>query len=214
LNIVAELIEKFDPKNPSFRPTEIYNEKWLLKAFMHQASQEDLPNTPFAFSDGAIWFSEALLPTAFQARYRGDRLGETRTNADAVIGHILIGEKAKADLELAKNACQFVVIEAKIDARLSRGTKNAPEFDQAARNVACMTEVLCRAKKSPTDINRLSFIILAPTRHVESGKFSSEMDLEGMRRKIQDRVAAYGGDLDEWYKRWLSRLSKLCHFTW
>jgi hypothetical protein len=30
----------------------------------------------------------------------GDPLAETRTNADGVIGHILVGEKGKADLEL------------------------------------------------------------------------------------------------------------------
>ena len=58
------------------------------------------------------------------------------------------------------------------------------------------------AESCPSRNPRLSFITLAPTRHIEAGKFSNEMHLEAMRRKIRDRVAAYGGDLDKWYKRW------------
>ena len=40
-NIVAELIENFDPKHPNFRPTEIYNEKWLLKAYSKNVFDND-----------------------------------------------------------------------------------------------------------------------------------------------------------------------------
>jgi len=202
LKIIADLIEQFDPENPHFRPTEIYNENWLLKGFLYQASQAGLLNSPFSFFDGASWFSEALLPTAFQARYQGDKLAESRTNADGVIGHFLIGEKAKADLELKPNAKQFVVVEAKISAPLSSGTINAPGFDQAARNVACIAEVLHRANISPDEIDDLSFIVLAPKHSIEAGTFAAEMELRGMRQKIQDRVSAYEGDLDEWYKKW------------
>lgn len=110
MNIIADLIGAFDPDNPNFRPTEIYNENWLLKAFLHLASEAEFRNSPFSFAKGSTWFSEALLPTAFRPNYRGDHLAETRTNADGVIGHILIGEKGKADLELQPDAHQFVVI--------------------------------------------------------------------------------------------------------
>jgi hypothetical protein len=152
LNIITDLIEAFDHDNPNFRPTEIYNENWLLKAFLHQASEAELRNSTFSFTKGSTWFSEALLPTAFRARYRGDHLAETRTNADGVIGHILIGKKGKADLRLLPDARQFVV--------------------------------------------------LAPQSAIDAGTFSKEMGLAGMKRKIQDRVAAYDGDLDPWYQEW------------
>jgi hypothetical protein len=202
LNIIADLVDQFDPENPTFRPTEIYNENWLLKGFLLQASKVDLQNSPFSFFDGASWFSEALLPTAFKARYRGDKLAESRTNADGVIGHFLIGEKAKADFELMPDAKQFVVVEAKISAPLSPGISNVPSFDQAARNVACMAEVLHRANKSPAEIEHLAFIVLAPEYSIEAGTFAAEMEPQGMLQKIQDRVSAYEGDLDEWFEKW------------
>lgn len=202
MGIVADLIQNFDPENPYFPPTEIFNENWLLKAFLYQASRIDLGDSPFSFDQGATWFSEAMLPTAFKQRFLGDPLAEFRTHADGVIGHIDIGRKGKADLELASDATQFVVIEAKIGAHLSPGTQNAPEFDQAARNVACMAEVLSKAELSPAKMERFAFVLLAPQSSIESDTFSSEMNLEGMRGKIQSRVSRFDGTLDEWYQKW------------
>ena len=80
----------------------------------------------------------------FKARFRGDPLSEARTNADGVIGHIRIGDKAKADLELIEDAKQFTVIEAKVGSHLSSGVTHAEYFDQAARTVACMAEAIKR----------------------------------------------------------------------
>lgn len=202
MKIIADLIDQFDPDQPNFRPTEIYNENWLLKGFLHQVSKTKLSNSPFSFLNGANWFSEALLPTAFKARYRGDKLAETRTHADGVIGHIHIGKKAKADLELDQCTKQFVVIEAKINAPLKEGTTNAKKFDQAARNVACMAEVLSRSNMSPRKLKKLAFIVLAPMHWIEAKRFSNEMNRNKMRSKIKNRVDAYDGDLDDWYKEW------------
>lgn len=202
LNIIADLIEGFDPESPNFRSTEIYNENWLLRGLLHQVSQVSLPSSTFSFSSGSSWFSEAMLPTAFRARYRGDSLAESRTNADGVVGHILVGARAKADLELNSDARQSVVIEAKIGAPLPTGTRNAPGFDQAARNVACMAEVLRRASLHPSRLDHRSFVVLAPEKSVLAGTFSDEMDRDGMGEKILDRVSAYDGELDAWYEEW------------
>ena len=203
MSILADLIEAFDPEHPNFRPTELYNEGWLLKGFLHHAAQTDLGDSPFAFAEGSTWFSEALLPTVFKARYRGDPLAESRTRADGVIGHILIGEQGKVDLELDPEATQFVVIEAKIGAPLSPGIRHAPNFDQAARTVACMAEVLRQAGMPPGAMDALAFVVLAPDAAIKAGTFSSEMDRAGMRGKIQARVAAYEGHLDGWYQAWV-----------
>ena len=66
-----------------------------MKLVIHQASTIKDNEFPLNFHARSTWFSEALLPTAFKARFQGDPLAETRTNADGVIGHFLIGEKAK-----------------------------------------------------------------------------------------------------------------------
>jgi hypothetical protein len=202
MELVADLIASFDPERPHFRPTEIYNEGWLLRALLHTASQLDDHTSPLSFAPGATWFSEALLPTAFKAQHRGDPLAETRTSADGVIGHILVGEKGKTDLVLRPAAEQFVVVEAKIGSSLSSGTRNAPYFDQAARTVACMAESLRRADRRPSDVDRLSFIMLAPQSAIDAGTFAEEMDPASIRSKVERRVSEYEGTLDEWYSRW------------
>jgi hypothetical protein len=200
VNLLSDLISSFDPACPNFRPTELYSESWLLKLVFRQASTIRDKSFPLAFLEESTWFSEALLPTAFKPRYRGDPLSESRTNADGVIGHILIGTKAKADLELMPKPSQFTVVEAKVGSPLSPGTSNARYFDQAARNVACMAEVLARANVTPSSVKRLDFIALAPQYSIEKGTFSEEMQPSSIRAKVEKRVSAYQGQLDMWYE--------------
>ena len=201
MDLLSELISSFDPSNPHFRPTELYNESWLMKLVFHQASTIPDETFPLGFLPGSTWFSEALLPTAFKARYQGDRLSESRTNADGVIGHIRIGTKAKADLELIPDGAQFTVVEAKVGAPLSSGTTNAKYFDQAARNVACMTEVIARAGKAPSNFDRLEFVVLAPQYLIEKGTFSDELRRRSIEEKVSKRVDAYDGEIDRWFEQ-------------
>ena len=198
--LISDLLGSFDPEKPNFRPTEIYNECWMVKLVLHQASMIEDEEFSLGFLPGSTWFSEGLLPTAFKARYRGDKLSESRTNADGVIGHILVGEEGKADLALLPDATQFVVVEAKIHAPLSTGTTNAPGYDQAARNVACMAELMNRAGINPASLRRLTFIVLAPQNSIQKGVYSEEMDPVSIRWKVQKRVDAYRGELDEWHQ--------------
>ena len=71
-------------------------------------------------------------------------------HANGVIGHFSIGDEGKADLKLLPEATQFLVLEAKMFSGLSPTVNNARYYDQAARNVACMAEVLCRAERNPS----------------------------------------------------------------
>ena len=201
MDLLTELISSFDPSNPHFRHTELYNESWLLKLVLHQASSIPESAFPLGFLPVSTWFSEGLLPTAFKARFQGDPLSESRTNADGVIGHIRIGAKAKADLELEPHATQFTVVEAKVGSPLSKGTSNARYFDQAARNVACMAEVIARAGKEPSRFDRLEFIVLAPEYSIEKGTFSEEMSRSSIEGKVRKRVDAYNGELDRWFEK-------------
>ena len=199
MDLISDLITSFDPKKPNFRPTEIYNESWLIKLVLHQASTIKDEDNFLNFLPGSTWYSEGLLPTAFKARVQGDPLSESRTNADGVIGQIRIGSKAKADLELVDGAKQFTVIEAKVGSPLSSGVRNAKYFDQAARSVACMAEVMARAGIDPVSLDRLDFIVLAPQCSIEKATFSEEIVPDSIRSKVQRRVAEYEGQLDSWY---------------
>jgi hypothetical protein len=199
MDLFAGLVASFDPRSPHFRPTELYNEGWLVKLVLDQASSIEYDGHPLGFLPGSTWFSEALLPTAFKARWQGDPLAESRTHADGVIGHFSVGAKAKTDFELLPDARQFTVVEAKMGSPLASGVTHAPYFDQAARSVACMAEALARGNIRPATLERLDFIVLAPRYSIFEGTFSDEMQPASIRSKVQKRVSAYDGELKDWH---------------
>lgn len=202
MNPLLDLLRSFNPENPSFPPTLLYNEGWLLRLILNWCSINQLGEFPLSFSAGAKWFSEALLPSRFRPRYRGDLLSESRTHADGVIGHVVIGKEGKSDLELSSDATQFVILEAKINSPLSPGIKNAPYYDQAARSVACIVEALRLANRLPVDVSWLGFYVLAPEKNIQAGSFETEMERSSIRSKVGRRVSEYSGELDLWYSDW------------
>ncbi|MDQ2949733.1 MAG: hypothetical protein M3Y27_27975, partial [Acidobacteriota bacterium] len=125
-------------ETPQLPPTIVFNEGWMLRLTLDCLSRLPRLEHPLAFSEGATWFSEALLPSAFRPRTQADKLSESFTHADGAIGHIEVARSGNAYLKLAAGASQFIVTEAKMFSALSSGVKNAPTFNQAARNVACM----------------------------------------------------------------------------
>jgi len=85
MGLLLALISSFGSPKLHFRPTDIYNENWPLKLGQHEVSRMPVERNPRGFLPLGSWFSEALLPIAFKARYQGDPLSESRTNADGVI---------------------------------------------------------------------------------------------------------------------------------
>ena len=151
---IRAMLARCEKGDSPFPPTVLFNEDWLLRIVLDwfaasETAQED--GHPLAPAPGARWYSEPLLPSAFLPRYRGDRLAESRTHADGVIGHIRVGRRGATDLSLCPNTDrpQLAVVEAKIYGGLSKGVRNAPFFDQAARSVACLAEILRRAERPP-----------------------------------------------------------------
>ena len=163
LEIFLELLSKFDPEAQNFPPTDLFSEGWLLRLVVDWFSRSEISDHPLSLPKDGHWFSEARLPSAFLKRFNGDPLAETHTNADSVIGQFKIGSKGKTDLELIPNATHLVILEAKLFSGLSKGVKNAPYFDQAARNVACIAEVLKRGDCHPDSFTQLGFYCLLYT---------------------------------------------------
>jgi hypothetical protein len=199
---VAQILLSAGDHTSPLRPTELYNEGWLLRVTLDWCASHATPPHPFVFFPRARWCSEALLQSQFLPRSRGDRLSEAWTHADGVIGHFAIGGSGRGDLVLDTDADQFLVIEAKLYSPLSAGTKNAPAFDQAARNVACMAETLCRARRRPETVKRLAFYLVAPQAQIDSGVFGALLTPESLRAKVRDRVRPYEGSKDGWYAEW------------
>jgi hypothetical protein len=152
-------------------PTVLFNEGWMLRLILEWAARHRQSLSALRFDEGSHWYSEALLPSRFKPRRRGDTGGEGFTHADGVIGHFRL-QGTRGDIELLADARQLTVIEAKMASGLSPGTKHAPEFNQAARNVACIAHLVERAGIDPTTI-RLAFVVLAPSNRIAEGAFAA-----------------------------------------
>lgn len=192
--------------NPHFPPTLLYNEGWMLRLILHWFSSRPTIDHPLAFPKDGTWFSEALLPSPFLPRFRGDPLAESRTHADGVIGHLAIGKQGKADVELLPNGTHLVICEAKIFSSLSGGVKNVTAYDQAARNVACIVEMVRRAGADPAQLGRLGFYVLAPNIQIEAGIFATLLSKANIQQQIELRVQQYQGGKEEWFRDWFSTI--------
>jgi hypothetical protein len=204
LKSFLDLLPNINQEIPNFPPTILYNEGWLLRLVVDWFSNSVITDHPLSVPKDGHWYSEARLPSAFLPRCKGDPLAESHTNSDGVIGHFTIGSKGKTDLELIPDATHFVFFEAKVYSGLSKGVKNAPYFDQAARSVACIAEVLKRADWSPNSFTQLGFYVLAPEDQIKSRTFSRLLDKQSIKDKVKRRISSYKGERDDWYKDWFT----------
>lgn len=199
---VGAILDTCSTDDPVIPPTDLFNEGWMLRLvldWLYRNRDRDSESV-LPFPTEARWYSEALLPSAFLQRYRGDKLAESWTHADGVIGQFSIGRGAKGDFTLLPEARCFVVVEAKMFSKLSAGVTNASFYDQAARNVACMAEVIGKTGLRPADIKPLGFYVAAPQTQIEDNIFSDLMAPEHIKTTVKRRVDGYAGDKDSWYE--------------
>ena len=204
LKRIEALLKRCDTDSTVMPPTQLYNEGWMLRLTLDlfaSIDPKDQPH-PLAVPPECRWYSEVLLPSAFLSESRGDSRAETWTHADGVIGHFDIGNGAKGNLTLHSDARHFVVIEAKMFSKLSVGVKNAPYFSQAARNVACIAEVLKRAGRQVQEFRALGFYVLAPANQIKQGLFDKHLAKASLRTVVEQRVKEYGGKRDGWLSEW------------
>jgi hypothetical protein len=201
-NQAAKILLSAGTQDSPLRPTELYNEGWMLRLILDWCSREAPEEHPLYFLPGAGWASEGLLPTQFCEKFRKDPLSESRTHADGIIGHFAVGSVGTGDVALDLDAKQLIVVEAKMFSPLSGGTKHAAGFDQAARNAACMAELLFQAGIPPDRLNPLAFYVAAPGEQIENGKFTGQLDRSSVKTKVESRVKAYGGEKDKWFEEW------------
>ena len=182
-------------------PTELFNEGWLLRLALDWYSAQPPSTSPLSFEDNARWYSEGLLASPFLRRSRGDALAEGYTHADGVIGHFDVAPGERSEIRAHGDATQLVVVEAKMGSPLSPGTRNAPGYDQAARNTACLAHLMAQAGRVPDALSRMAFCVIAPRIQVKNGVFGALVTKESICEKVKARVAAYEGARDEWFEK-------------
>ena len=200
---IATLFEKCGGPEKNFPPTDLYNEGWMLRLVLDWLSFNPGIDHDLAFATTDKWYSEALIPSAFLPRVRGDKLAESWTHADGVIGDFVIGADREGDLSLPEGASRILVTEAKMFSKLSSGVKNASYFNQAARNVACIAEVICRAQISPSSLEKIAFFVIAPESQIKDGVFAEHLAPESIRSIVRRRVSEYQEpEKDKWLADW------------
>lgn len=199
-SLLCQLISSFNPDDPRYPPTDLYNEGWLLRLTLDWFSRSTYSGHPLSFAGGSVWYSEARLPSAFLRRkgFRPDPLAEGHTSVDGAIGQFNVGRSGKTDLVLREGACHLTILEAKLFSDLSKDVTNAPGFDQAARTVACIAEVLHRANIEPEAMSSIGYFLLAPREKIEEDRMAALLDKRSIERKVRQRVEAYGGEKDAW----------------
>jgi len=200
---IAELLDRCSGPEKNFPPTDLYNEGWMLRLVLDWLSRNPGVDHDLAFSANDKWYSEALLPSIFLARMRGDKLAESWTHADGVIGNFVIGANREGDLSLTQGASRILVTEAKMFSKLSSGVKNAGYFNQAARNVACIAEVIHRIQIPPGEFTHIGFYVIAPEAQIKNGVFAGHMAPEKIRRIVRQRVSEYAEpEKNSWFEEW------------
>jgi len=200
LDAISRILGRCGTDGSVLPPTELFNEGWMLRLVLDWLDRNRQVEHPLSFSASARWYSEALLPSRFLPKTRGDSRAESFTHADGIIGHFGVASGVRGDATLLPDAKQFVVTEAKLGSGLSAGTKNAPSYDQAARNVACMAYMLGDKGIDPSAVDRLAFYVVAPDVQVKSGVFADLVTKESIEQKVRERIMSYEGAHDAWFK--------------
>jgi len=183
---IIEVIKSVESRNLNINPTEIYNEGWMTRLFVYYSIQEKLNVKSVDFSKISNWCSEAVISSPFQPRERGDKLGEGFTHADMTIGDFKVNFEKSGEIILSDNAKLFGIIEAKMGSNLSQGTKNAPSYNQASRNLACIAE-----KTIDNNSCKTFFGVVAPKVKIDFHKLEEQVNKELMLSQINARFEMY-----------------------
>ena len=103
INRINSMLRLCSTEDTVLPPTILYNEGWMLRLVLDWYATHRESDFYFSFPEGGNWYSEALLPSTFLPRYRGDKYAESWTHADGVIGHFEIGRDRDGDLTLLPN---------------------------------------------------------------------------------------------------------------
>ncbi|MBZ5537850.1 MAG: hypothetical protein LAO31_17995 [Acidobacteriia bacterium] len=209
---VAELLLRCGSGESILPATELFNEGWMLRLVLDWASAHPRSISALPFDEGSSWYSEALLGSRFKPRSRGDASGEGFTHADAVIGHFQLRPGGRGDIELLADARQLTVVEAKLASGLSPGIKHAPDYNQAARNVACIAHLLESQPDCGASITNCGFVVLAPSARIQEGAFRL-VNSEDIGRAVRKRAEAFDAATLEWCDRAFAAVLARCRIV-
>ncbi len=205
---MIHMLQTCDTDQGVLAPTEVYNESWMLRLILDWFSRQPPSEHQLSFEKDARWYSKIQLPSQFLPRFQTDPQAESYMHADGVIGHFSTARSGTGDIDLHPDAGQFVIVQAKIFNRLSKGIKNNKNYDQAARTTACIAQTLSLKQKQINDMSRLGFYVVAPEKQLKfEPTFQTFLQKDSIRIKVHNRIKAYSDPADaasknKWFKTW------------
>jgi hypothetical protein len=166
--------------NENINPTIIYNEGWIVRLLVIESMLEKITieNIEFGKLANKKWSSEALIASPFVTT-KINREGYT--HADIILGDFDVNYGERGEVVLADMPEVLGIIEAKMGSSLSKGTKNAPNYNQASRNICCLAHTT-----QSTDCGTF-FIIAAPQSIIK--KYNFEEQINQIRTQISERFS-------------------------
>lgn len=204
--MIYELIKKAET-NSNFSPTLLYNEGWMLRFVLQLLNNGEIEHNKIPFTNEFKWYSEVLLRSPFLPRYQGDTLAESHTHADAVIGKFDFRGNTKGGIFLDKGCDFFYIIEAKMFSKLSKGTTHASDYNQAARNIACLAQLIYQERKTLEikETDKFGFYVFLPEIQKENEKtFEKYMTNNSLIDAIKNRISKYNYEDSETKFNWLN----------
>ncbi|MBO6793536.1 MAG: hypothetical protein JJ895_06480 [Balneolaceae bacterium] len=182
MKAIFELISTLQGDAHRLNPTEIYNEGWMTRLLVYHSVEEKLTVKDIAFGELSNWTSEGLIssPFVFADKYR-----EGYTHADMALGDFSINFEQRGEIIVNDDAKLFGIIEAKMGSPLSKGTTNAPNYNQASRNIACIAY-----NTRDTNINSF-FGVVAPLSTLDKHEVAEKLKSSFYARQIEDRYDMY-----------------------
>lgn len=180
-----DVINSIDSNFPKVNPTVIYNEGWMTRILVNQSIKEKTILKGLDFGRIANWTSEALISSPFIS---ADKSREGYTHADIALGDFKVNYESRGEILILDNAKIFGIIEAKMSSSLSRGTKNAVNYNQASRNLVCMASL---TYNKDCDI---FFSVVAPETKLKEHDIDKQIDLENMIQQIKSRFVEYSDE--------------------
>ena len=208
---------RINPGKPEcrFPETLIFNEGWLLRCVLN-AWLEESGGSRFGFlpfPPGATCYSEGQLYTPFEH----GSLYERNTHVDGIVGGFSIPD-TKSGIVLEPHFQYIAAFEAKIFGPISRGVKNAPDYDQVSRTAACLINSILRAGEKHDYRAHLVVVYAEKNKYICRSDFGDEYIESTIANRLQPFAVAHdrSSAIDRFSAGWREVLERLrVHFlTW
>ncbi len=179
MSSTIEKINALSILTENINPTIIYNEGWMIRLLTIESIIEKLKIKGIDFERLATknWSSEALVKSPF---VQAKEFREGYTHADIILGDFSINYDERGEVKLNDSPEYLGIIEAKMGSNLSQGTSNAKNYNQASRNVCCLSYLT----RGYPDCE-IFFAVAAPKMTIEKIKNQIERDI--ITNQIKER---------------------------